>query len=232
MEFDERFFRATAICAAVAAICVLVAQVGLTNYPAPSSRPEAILLYRHGVFVAQGWVILGQVFLMFLALWGVALKSFRVAPGLIATAAVFIVFWQILELIPRGVEMITLARVWAPRFAEADAATRVALEGHFATVAEISGALGFVRRGPWALGHLLFGLALWRGPTLQRGVAALFLYNFIRLLPRVLGELAGWSWLSNLVQGRWPFVFGMLPLFLLAAIWLWREPRPLPAGSG
>jgi len=231
MEVDRGFFRTMAICALAAAIGVLVAQLGLTAYPAPASRAEAILLYRHPVFLAQGWVILVQVVLMFLALWGVTLKSFRAAPGLIATGAVFFVFWQVLELIPRGVEMITLAREWAPRFAAADAATRATLENRFAMFAEISGGLGAVRRAVWALGHLLFGIALWRGPALRRVLSALFLLNFLRLFPRVVGELVGWNGLAELVRGRLPFVLGMVPLFLLIAFWLWREPRMLSSGS-
>ena len=226
---ERKFFRAMAACAAVSALCVLVAQIALTGYPSPSSRSEAILLYNDPVYVLQRWTILGQVVLMFLALWGVTLKSLRSAPGLIATGAVFFIFWQVLELIPRGVEMITLARIWAPRYAEADTAMRAGLETYFAVFADVSAGLGTVRRVVWMLGHLLFGLVLWRGRGLQRIVGALFLLNFVRLFPRVVGELAGWSWLAGLIRGPLPFVAAMVPLFAVIALWLWREPRMLPA---
>ena len=217
-------FRIFAGASLLAALCVPVAQYGLAGYPSPSTAAEAVALYTHPVFRAQAWVVFAQVFLMFLALWGVTLKTYRASPALILTGFVVFVLWQVLELVPRSIGLFLLSYDWAPAFvASADAAERAGLITAFERTGAMLGALGGGRRMLWALGHLLFGLAFWRRTGLARVMGGLFLFNAARLAVRMIGEATGWEWLSALSGGLTGFILSIVPLFGLIGWWLWRN---------
>ncbi len=230
---DPKFFRLAAAASLLATLGVLVAQFGLTGYPTPASPEETIRLYTHPVFRAQGWVIFAQVFLMFLALWGCTLKMARRAPALILTGFLFFVFWQVLEIIPRSIELSAMSYVWGPEFVETqDAAVRDRLLSTMRGTGTALAGIGVGRRVVWALGHLVFGLAFWSGTRLMRLLGLFFLLNFLRLAVRMGGEMTDWAWLFRLTGGDLGFVLAMVPLFALLAWWLWTEPRQLdPVGK-
>lgn len=149
-----------AVCSILAAICVLVAQIGLSGYPRPASTEENIALYALPVFRAQSWTILIQVFLMFLAIWGVAVKMHQRAPALITTGFLFFVFWQLFEMIPRSIDLFAASYNWAPSYLAAkDEAIRSTMTENFRVFGDVSDAIQEVRRVMWALGHLLFGFS-------------------------------------------------------------------------
>lgn len=228
MSVSPRFFRVSAAVSLLAALGVLVAQFALTGYPSPASREQVAQLYVHPTFRAQQWVILVQVFFMFLALWACTLKARRVAPGLLLTGFLFFVFWQVLELLPRSVELFAISYSWAPQLvASQNPAEQAELLTAMERTGELLGAAGYARRAVWALGHLTFGLAFWRGAGVMKAMSAFFLLNALRLLLRMAGEATGLSWMSSLSGGLVGFVAAMVPLFLLMAWWLWREPVEL-----
>lgn len=225
MAVSRTFFRVTAVASILAVVAVLLAQLVLTGYPRAGSPDEIMAVYTHPVFRAQRWVIFVQVALMFLALWGATLKAYRFAPGLILTGLVFFVFWQILEIVPRSIDLMAIGYGWAPEFlASEDPSERTRLLNATRQAAAISGALGVGRRVVWALGHLMFGLAFWKGSRLMKGAGAFFLLTFLRLALRMVGEATGRSWITSLGGGSIGFVVTMVPLFAILGWWLWREP--------
>lgn len=224
-SIDPRFFKITAVASLLAALSVLVAQYALTGYPDPTTPEEWVRLHAHPVFRAQGWVIFGQVFLMFVALWGCTLKTVRAAPALVLTGFLFFVLWQVLEIVPRSIEMSAMSHGWAPRFlASGDPQEQARILDSMQQTGAVLGAIGVGRRFVWALGHLLFGLAFWRGSRLMKVLAIFFVLNFLRLAVRMAGEVTGWAWLSGLGGGTPGFVVAMVPLFALIGWWLWKEP--------
>lgn len=203
---------------------MLVAQFGLAGYAVPQGPDAVPRLYLDPVFRAQEGVILAQVVFMFLALWGVVAAAREQAAGLVLTALLLLVLWQVLELVPRAVDVFAAGEIWAPAWAEAATeADRAA----WATVLEAWqgawSALGVIRRIVWGVAHLLLGLAFVARSGLGRWLGVLFLFNALRLLPRTTGALLDLEWLAGFGAGRWWFVAGMVPLFGLAAVWLWRE---------
>lgn len=220
------FFRAFATISVLAAIGVLVAQVFLAPEASPTSTDGAIALLASPMYRARAWTILLQVFLMFLSLWAVAVKMHRRAFGLVATGFVVFLLWQVLELVPRSLDLLAGSYGWAADYVSVDpgdAGVRGHLEGRLRMLSDLTGALVETRRILWALGHLLFGLAIWRLPGWARLVAALFLANFARLVLGMVGRTVGPAWLAG--GGVLPFVALIVPQFLAIALWLWREPR-------
>lgn len=227
------FFRAMAICSALAAAGVCVAQLVLTGYPQPETQADLIALYAHPVFIAQSWVILIQVFLMFLALWGAAAGLFARVPALAATGLLVFIFWQALELIPRSIDLFAGSYRWAPAYlAAGEDVVRAGIARYFEVFGDVADAIRDVRSPLWALGHFLFGLAFWKfGGRWTRLIAVLFLFNAARLILGLVGRSVGPVWLAG---GGLPlFVIGMVPLFGLLAVWLWnrRDGTSQPAGS-
>ncbi len=230
MAIGTAFFRTMAACSAGAAACVLIAQLGLRGYPQAASPSALIELYSHPIFVAQSWTILIQVFLMFLALWGAALKMIQRATALIATGFVVFMLWQVLELVPRSIDLFAGTYRWSPAYmAAADEAGRMSFEAQFRLLGDLSGAIREVRNPLWALGHLLFGLAFWQLGGWKRAISILFLFNAVRLVLGFIGRSIGPAWLA--AGGLPMFVIGMVPLFTLLAIWMWTEPRHEPGRS-
>lgn len=232
MAVSRTFFRVGAGASLLAALAVLVTQFALTGYPRPPT-PEAVAeLYTHPVFRARGWVILVQVLCMFVALWACVLKGYRLAPGLVLTGFLFFVFWQALELLPRSIGIFAISYGWAPEFvASQDPSEQARLLGSMQQTSTLLDSIGYGRRVMWALGHLLFGLSFWRGPSLMKAIGLVFLFNAFRLFVRMGGEATGWAWLGSLSGGSVGFVVGMVVLFALIGWWLWREPEQLDATS-
>lgn len=227
-EPGRGFFRAAAVLAILAALGVLVAQLGLTGYAAPRAAEETVLLYVDPIFRAQAWVVLVQVFVMFLVLWATTVKAWRMAPAFVFTAFLFVLLWQVLEILPRSIELFALSYGWAPDYlASEDPTRRSSLLEMMRGTGTVVGALGSSRRTLWMLAHLTFGVTLWRGPRLTRAIGFLFLLNAVRLLLRLTGEATGWSWPGTLSGGLAGFVVTIVPLFVLIGWWLWREPVPL-----
>jgi hypothetical protein len=211
-----------AVASILAALAVLVAQLALGRYPSPRGPDQLIGLFADSTFRAQSAVILIQVFLMFLALWGVTAKMYRYTPGLIMTGFLIFVFWQVLEILPRAIGLFAGSYAWAPAFeAATDEAVRTSVAERFRLLMDSYGALATVGRVLWGAGHLLFGLALWRLSGWYRVIAGLFVLNSIRLGLGFLGPAIGVRWLDG---GVALFVSLMVPLFTLIGIWLWRKP--------
>lgn len=232
MTVGFRFFKVTAVASLLAAFGVLVAQFGLTEYPSPTTPEDSVRLYTNGVFRAQGWVIFGQVFLMFLALWGCTLKAYRRAPGLILTGFLFFMFWQILEIIPRSIAMSTMTYTWAPEFlGTQDQQAQTRILAAMQQIGAVLAGIGVGRRIVWALGHLMFGIAFWRGGRLMKVLSLFFLLNFARLFVRMAGEVTGWTWLFGVSGGTLGFVVAMVPLFALIGWYLWMDPGELHPSS-
>lgn len=235
-------FVLSALCS-LAAIAGIATQFALSSYPSGGGPEGLMLTYADPVFRAQGWVILFQVVFMFLALWGVCAARFPAAPGLIVTAAAFLLLWQVLELVPRSVDVIAAAGTWAPAWVdEVDPARRAALEANVVVWSDVWNAMGVVRRLVWGGAHLLLGLAFVTGRGLERWIGCLFLLNAARLLPRTLAWIAGWEPAAGLLGGAAWFIIGTVPLFALLALWLWRlgsarvgsppTARAMATGSG
>lgn len=213
-----------------AAVLVLLAQYGLTGYGTPTTTAEVVAVYADPVFRAQSWVILVQVFLMFLALWGVTLASWRRAPGLILTGFLFLVFWQLLELLPRTYEIFTQSYGLAPAYLAAESEPeRAGILASMRDAGAVLDGLGHTRRFFWGAGHLLFGAALIRASGMARVAGALFLLNAARLLLRMLGEAADLGGLVDVIVGRTQFVVTMVPLFVVVGWWLWKDAATDPA---
>lgn len=233
MTVGPRFFRLTGAASVLAAVAVVVAQLALTGYPSPTTPEESVRLYTNPIFRAQGWVIFAQVFLMFLALWGCTLKAYPRAPALILTGFLFFIFWQLLEILPRSVEMSAMSYVWAPEFLDTqDPQAREGVVSAMRQTGTVLAGIGMGRRIVWALGHLMFGLAFWNGTRIMRLMGLFFLLNFLRLSIRMAGEATGWSWLSGLAGGTLGFVIAVVPLFALMGWWLWREPEQVRGRPG
>jgi hypothetical protein len=222
VPFTRRFFRASALCSLLA-VAGIALQLALSGYPSGGDAEGLMLTYADPVFQAQGWVILFQVMFMFFALWGVCAARFTSAPGLIATAVAFLLLWQVLELVPRSVDVIAAAGTWAPAWAgEADPVRRASLQGHVLAWNDVWSAIGVVRRLVWGSSHLVLALAFITGRGLERWIGCLFLLNAARLLPRTIAWIAGWEPGAALLAGSAWFFVGMIPLFALLALWLWR----------
>lgn len=219
-----RFFRLAALAAAGSVVMMLVAQLALVDFSVPSGHDALGVLYLDRTFRTQGALILGQVMLMFVALLGVAAGGYGRSAGLMVLAAAFVVLWQVLELIPRSIDVFAASGVWAESWR---AASTDAERAQWLLALELwQGAwhgLGMMRRIVWGATHLLFGLVFVRHEGLGRWLGVLFLLNAVRLLPRTGGALLGVPWLAELGAGRWWFMAGMIPLFALASVWLWRE---------
>lgn len=230
MTFSRSFFRIGAGFSFLAACALLLAQFGLPGYPQPSTAEGVAQLYTHPIFRARGWVIFVQVFFMFLALWSCTVKAYRRVPGLLLTGFLFFCFWQVLELLPRSMGIFALSYGWAPEFvASQDLSEQARLLGNMQQTGAIIDSIGYGRRVVWAVGHLLFGLAFWRGDRIMKVIGLVFLFNALRLIMRMSGEATGWAWLGTLSGGLAGFVVGMVAQFWLIAWWLWREPKQLDA---
>lgn len=224
MTLDPRFCRAGAIASLLAAVAVLVAQFGLAGYPSPGAPEEVAELYADPLFRAQRWTLLLQVVLMFGALWACTLRAYRLSPTLVLTGFLFFLLWQVLELVPRSIDLFALSYGWAPEYlASRDPGERAGILEAMRRTGAALGALGHPRRAAWALGHLAFGAALWRGPGLARAVGLLFLLNALRLGLRLAGDASGWSWPGAVSGGTVGFVATIVPLFVLLGWWLWRD---------
>lgn len=221
MQFNNRFFRITAICAVLASLGIIIAQFFLTGYPRPTSVDEVIGVYANPVYVGQSWTILIQVFFMFMALWGVTIKMYKVSPPLILTGFLFFIFWQIFELIPRSIDLFAVSNTLAPQYLEAGAELKESILNQIRTLSKMNDSIAEVRRVMWVLGHLMFGLAFWRLGTLEKVMSIFFLGNALRLVAGMIGRSIGPSFLAG--GGSMLFVIFMLPLFLLIGYWLWEN---------
>ena len=220
------FYRTMALCSTTAAVGMLVAQSWLARYPSPEDVADFIALHANPVFIAQSWVILVQVFLMFLAHWGVAVKNYRLSPALFATGFLFFLIWELLELVPRSINLFAASYVWAPQYlAAVDESTRSIWEIGFRMFDDVSGAIRETRRVVIILAYLLFGLAIWRIGGWVRAISALYLLNSLRLTLGVIGGWSGSTWVSG--GGTAAFLLLMVPMFILIGVWLWREPEPV-----
>lgn len=223
LVFGHRFFLFTAISAFIASAGIVIAQFILTDYPRPSGVDEIISMYAHPVYIGQSWTILLQVFFMFLALWGITVKMYKVRPALIATGFLFFIFWQIFELIPRSVDLFGISYTLAPQYLEASQNLKDSVLNQIRTLSRFSDSIAEVRRVMWALGHLAFGLAFWKQGKLEKWMSIFFLGNAARLVAGMVGSTVGPSFLAS--GGSTLFVIFMLPLFLLVGYWLLRNAK-------
>ena len=222
MSFEPRFFRALGLSALAAALLVLVAQLILGSYPRPAGFDSLIELYAQPMVRVQQVVILVQVFLMFLGLWGVVAKVHRRSPGAALTALLLLCFWQMFELIPRSLELFAGSWRYAPAFVSAaDETGRETARVAMRTLLELTNAMGDVRRILWLLSHLLLAIALWSTRGWGRWLAILFFANALRLALGMAGSLLGQPSLGGGLAG---FMVLIVPQFLMIAAWLWTNP--------
>lgn len=227
MTFSRTFYRSMAVISALAGIGPWIVVLLDGSVPPADGFDAEMALYLNQAFVAQMWVILVQVFFMFLALWAVATRSLRAATGPAATGFLLVLIWQVFELIPRAVEVVAVQRVWVPAYLNAVAAEKAELVQLIQASFLVEDAIVMVRQLLFAVGLLLLGGASWRGSRLQRVVALLLLANGVRVAFRVLGAELGIGWMAALVAPLFPIL--MPALFLAVAAWLWLQPAPEPA---
>lgn len=181
-------------------------------------------MYASPAFRLQGWIVLAQVFFMFLALWGIAAARFRASPGAVWLAIGLLVLWQVLELVPRSIDVVAAAGSWGPAWAaESDPERKAELAAMLLGWDRVWSSLGLVRRLVWGGAHLAFGIAFIQGAWVERVVAGLFLFNALRLLPRTLAGVIGWDAGRGILADPIWFVLGMVGLFVGLLGWLWRE---------
>jgi hypothetical protein len=231
--FDRRFYLALAVCSFFAAIGPMLSYGLSFTHPQPASWEELVALHSSTAYMARQWIVLTQVFMMFLALGGLAAKKLSTRPSLAVSAFVFLFFWEILELLPRSIELFAVNLHLAPSYFSATTdAARTMYETNIRALDSIIDAFAYPRPYFWMVTHLLLGFALWGKNRLEKTLAIVMFLNFGRLLlAQGLRPLGDFSFLF-VIDPYTFFVILMVIQFTLLGYWLWKDTLLNQAAEG
>jgi hypothetical protein len=163
---------------------------------------------------------------MFISYWIATRAVAATAPTLASFAAFAFALWFALELLPRSFDLWVVHARWLPRFEEADAMGRAALEQQYASYRDANFALGFVRRHALLTGQACLAVGVWRSGLIGRLLAIAFGLSVLRLL---LGSLAIYGGFTELNAIADPMYFATAgALYPLLAVWAWKLARIHP----
>lgn len=219
ISFSAAFFRIGAAAAVLSVVGVVLAQIILRPAAVAAFENGPVEAYADPAFQALLLTILIQVMAMFVALLALVVKVFPTAPGFAVLAAACLIFWQVLELVPRSIEYFTFALDYAENFA-AGASDAAFIEEELRRFEGLAGGMQRMRQVVWSGVFLLLGFAASSRGGLGRWLGAVFVMNGLRVAALFAAGLAG----AALPFGPWPFVVFSVASFSLLAIWLWSSP--------
>lgn len=210
--------RVGAICAAIVTLLLLIGWL-VEPVAFGESRVDVLLSERYAFATAR---ILVQVVFMLFALLALAFRLGRTRQVLALFTIVFVAIWQVLELVPRGMELFAISK-WAE--AVSDTSLDPALLQRITWTADIAGALGDLRRYFWMLAQGGFALMLYQAGRgwLPKALAVLAAIAFLRMALYNAGLDAVLAMLP--VSGTELFYVNVTPFFALLTWYLWRDAR-------
>jgi hypothetical protein len=227
MNFSERFFKAMGLFGLVAVVLIIFNYV-VNPYPLGFLSLDHLMVYLSGgAYRYRVAFLIFQSLLIFLTLWGLAVKSHRVSGGLVATGFLVFIPWFALDLIPRAIELFAVSVQWAPAWIEVyEAGNEAAQDRVFDSIRELQimvAPLVELSKLLWGLGHLLLALALIRIEGMGRLISV---FGFLLAAPVFVGLLdsyydLGFAWLD----GTSLYLITMIPYFGLTGLWLWLSPK-------
>jgi hypothetical protein len=168
----------------------------------------------------------GTILLLLVPYVVIALRNFEAAPVVSLLGLIFGAGFVGFEITHRGVEFVLVGTNWARQYARAAEAQRESILRRLAIWNELTQAWYF----PLLLAHLLasccFLAATWTesGKGVWHALApAAFALNAVRLFGRLVGMVAGVSWLNTL-NGRLYFP-SVLVINTLLALWFFYLAR-------
>ena len=218
MKVNERYIRAAAVCAIIAAATTLLVAIPFSGSE-PMKVSERITFYTSPLYGRLAWVGLGHVCLLAFAYIAVAFVLIQRSPLLAGLGALCFILWAAVSLILESSQLYVLSDEWSKRYFT-DRTLRGSIATHLTVFESIWGSIGCARTICIALGSLCFGLASWRSLGLQKAVAVLL----VSVLPvAVAGLAATYMWsprAGDLVS--WVYAFLQSATRFLMGLWLYR----------
>lgn len=217
MTFSEKFYKATAACAALAALLMLAIWVMDFLTDTPGTMEDAVALVRHPVTPWFNSVCYVVLFFNIMAFWGVTAKKMDTRAGLAITAFIFagidIVFEFFISSLSLG--------PWAEAvhsYQAADAAMQATMKANLLAVYWGLYSAAYMVAVPCLLvSMLLYGLATWRGGGVTRLVSIFFFLAFINLAIFSAAYVVNLGVLIAIAEVVTPLVFAVL-FGLIAAL--------------
>jgi hypothetical protein len=217
---EPAFLRVTAVCWMVSGLTTL-GLIFLPYFYAPLDGDPARRLL-DPVYLTRVWVALLHPLIVLVGALGVVAVRFVAAPGWSIGGFVFFLLWAGIEAVQQGLTLVALNWTWRAEYLQtADAATRERLGSWIAAFDGVSDGLFFVLLIAFVVADLLFAIAVWGGPPIQRVVAIGF------ALAAGLGVISA---LTSFGPGVLPdAVMAVLypliqpPARTLTGVWIWQQ---------
>ena len=220
MTFSPSFYRTAALCSWLSAVTTLLL-IFLPSWYLPAEGFEGRMARVHDpAYVLRSWVYLLHPFLVLMAALGVAMRMRRVAPGPVLVGSLGFLLWAFTEAAQQTLTLFAFDR-WRAAYPLADEALKTQMRAQVAIYDGLWDALFVLLLLGFAIGNLLFGVALLRQGGFTRLVGGFFLAAFLLTLSILAGEVFGLSLPGPLNAWAYPAI---QPLGrLLIGVWLWRK---------
>lgn len=201
--------------------------------PPPDSVAAALGNRLHLLDVARRLAVLGGLLAMAVPYAVIALDRFARMPVASLLGLVFALFFLLLELLHRGLDLAIVSQEWAVQFAAAtDAAQREALENRFRSWESATRGIYLPLLLSGLIAWTCYAIAAWNGDgeRWSRLAAIAFAANAARVLARILVAYAGATWLS-FTGGLHVYLVLTITIYGTLAVWLFRRAAGVKEGA-
>lgn len=224
MTINAQSLKAAGICSLLSALTTAVLMYG-PDAPAAENFDATQALHTNALHLYKKWVLFFHSQFHLIAAFGAAALLYRQAPFLTGLGLFYLTIWAVTEMTQQAFLIDALNQIWRPAYLAAGEAGKIQwrtiIEGHNAT----NDTLYFVLIYGFAVGSVLFGLALCHHDKMARLLGVVISLIGITSLSAFTYYYAGASWLGPLVDSWYDWLYGPLQIGARAGLcfWLWRQ---------
>ncbi len=228
-------YRNLVLCAAACSLLGAITTSLLVFLPASSTvdTQNTILLYKDNLYTAKLWILFFHPQFNFIAALGIAALLVKKYPLEIVTGTFFMLVWAVTEMSQQAFLIDALNQYWRPAYMAAqDEMSRDIFLALIKGSDAISDSKYFVLLYGFAMGSLLYGIAMTREKGISRWLGIAYLFIGALSLGAFTSYYLGAAFLSAPVAWCYEWIYPYLqPLVRIAvAAWLfmyWKESREL-----
>ncbi len=224
VHFSQRFFKVAAICAYASTAIWLTAWIATFFFDIPADMEADIAL--RGNFAMTLWAAMSIAFLfpLIVKMWGVAGMKMDTSAGLVLSGMFFVLGEFLTELIAWGVYLLAWDKGVVKYLAESDVVMKTALKNNLLTgLYDTSNSFAWVGAVCLIVWSLLFGMATWKGKSLEKVVSLFLFVTAIWMMISLSGNYGGPGWLIDWLPNFDHLIWAALNFFIGA--WLWKGKK-------
>lgn len=220
MKNTRIFLHIAAICSFLGALTTALLMF-LPN-PEAGDFETRTLLYNNGLYLGKLWILFIHPQVNIIASLGIAYILWRKNPFQIIIGTLFLLVWAYTEMSQQALLIDALNQIWRPGYIEADdEVTKNMYETLIKTAAGISDSNYFLVIYGFGIGTLLYGLAFIKSQGLSKWIGISLIFIGILSLLSFLRYYVGLSFLNDIVDWAYTYIYTYLQPMVRIAIGVW-----------